>query len=265
MRSTSDPSDRRESMNQPPTVICDYRERRSGIPDRLEKLGVHMRYSQIAVGDYVLPGQIVVERKTAQDFVSSLFQGRLLQQAARLAATATKPTIIVEGSLWTTAEELKNPNALYGALATIVYEYGCRVFMTKTSEETAIILAFVARHAAHSKMPLDTYSGKRVNQSSAATLWERQLVMIKALPGIGPKYGRRLLKGFGNLRQVFNATPEELMEIARMPPATAIKVFEFINGLYPSTSRLVAGKRPVGATEFADPLQSVKEKRSRLR
>ncbi len=265
MRSTSDPSDRRESMNQPPTVICDYRERRSGIPDRLEKLGVHMRYSQLAVGDYVLPGQVVVERKTAQDFVSSLFQGHLLKQAARLAATARRPTIIVEGSLRTTVEELKNPNAVYGALATAVYQYGCRVFMTGTREETALLLAFAARHTAHSRMPLDRYSGKRVNHASGATLWERQLAVIKALPGVGSKYGERLLKGFGSLKRVFNATPQELVEAARMSPATAVKLYEFINRLHRSTSRPVAGKRGIGATEHTEPLRRMDGKRSHLR
>lgn len=199
------------------------------------------------MGDYVLPGQIVVERKTVQDFVSSLFQGRLLQQAARLAATATKPTIIIEGSLWTTAEELKNPNALYGALATIVYEYGCRIFMTDTSKETALLLAFTAKHGARSRMLLHTDSASWVKRISTTSPWERELAVIRALPGVGPKYGDRLLKGFESLKRVFNATPQELVETAGMSLATAVKIYRFINRLHRPTSRPITGKRGIGA------------------
>jgi len=81
----------------PGRVVVDERERASGVPDELSKLGVRVYFSQLPVADYVLNPEIAVERKTVRDLVSSVYDARIFSQAARLAASYAKPYLLVEG------------------------------------------------------------------------------------------------------------------------------------------------------------------------
>ena len=55
------------------TVIADYREKACRVPSLLEALGVKVFYRNLTVGDYVVSESHAVERKTAKDFVASLY------------------------------------------------------------------------------------------------------------------------------------------------------------------------------------------------
>ncbi|HDD56756.1 MAG TPA: hypothetical protein ENG18_01900, partial [Nitrososphaeria archaeon] len=48
---------------KPGVIVVDKREERSGIPSLLRELGISVRYEMLEVGDYLLPGDILVERK----------------------------------------------------------------------------------------------------------------------------------------------------------------------------------------------------------
>jgi len=45
---------------------------------------VELSIDHLPVGDFVVSGQIIFERKRADDFAASLIDGRLFSQAARL-------------------------------------------------------------------------------------------------------------------------------------------------------------------------------------
>ena len=50
-------------------VVADYRERASGVPERLaEYEGVSQTFAQLKVGDYVVDDRVVFERKCVDDF-----------------------------------------------------------------------------------------------------------------------------------------------------------------------------------------------------
>ncbi|ESQ26267.1 MAG: hypothetical protein OSP8Acid_05480 [uncultured Acidilobus sp. OSP8] len=53
-------------------VYADVREEASGLPSLLEQLGVLVVRKQLSEGDYVIPEDTVIERKSASDFISSL-------------------------------------------------------------------------------------------------------------------------------------------------------------------------------------------------
>jgi ERCC4-type nuclease len=54
-------------------IIADDRERASGIVDRLKEFAnIDLRIEHLLVGDFVVSGQIVFERKRADDFAASL-------------------------------------------------------------------------------------------------------------------------------------------------------------------------------------------------
>src|SRR5215467_14861230 len=75
-------------------VIVDERERPSGVPDELARIGATVSYQVLDVADYVVR-EYAIERKSSRDFVSSLFSGRLFDQANRLTQAYETPLLVI--------------------------------------------------------------------------------------------------------------------------------------------------------------------------
>jgi DNA excision repair protein ERCC-4 len=80
-------------------ILVDERERKSGIPDLLRRAGATIDFAQLKVGDYVVSPETAIERKTIQDLLSSIYDGRLFIQCSQLNEHFIKPVLIVEGNL----------------------------------------------------------------------------------------------------------------------------------------------------------------------
>jgi ERCC4-type nuclease len=61
-------------------VTADVHEFASGVPNRLEKLGIEVTRTRLPVGDYIVGCGAVVERKTVRDLQDSLIKGRFWLQ-----------------------------------------------------------------------------------------------------------------------------------------------------------------------------------------
>src|SRR5438105_11297004 len=77
-------------------VTADVHELRSGVPKRLEELGVAVIRKRLPVGDYIVGNGAVVERKSALDLQNSLIKGRFWVQIGKLRSAATWPYLLVE-------------------------------------------------------------------------------------------------------------------------------------------------------------------------
>ncbi|MEM3406167.1 MAG: ERCC4 domain-containing protein [Nitrososphaerota archaeon] len=64
-------------------ILIDYREKESGIPKLLIKKNIPINFENLKIGDYII-GDIVIERKTSKDFVASIFDGRIFEQASKI-------------------------------------------------------------------------------------------------------------------------------------------------------------------------------------
>ncbi len=80
-------------------IVVDERERKSGIPDLLRRAGAIIDFAQLKVGDYVISPETAIERKTIQDLLNSIYDGRLFIQCSRLNENYAKPVLIVEGNI----------------------------------------------------------------------------------------------------------------------------------------------------------------------
>ena len=83
----------------PTRIVVDERERKSGIPDLLRQAGAIIDFAQLKVGDYVVSPETAVERKTMQDLLNSIYDGRLFVQCSQLNEHYVKPVLIVEGNI----------------------------------------------------------------------------------------------------------------------------------------------------------------------
>jgi ERCC4-type nuclease len=80
-------------------IVVDERERKSGIPDLLRQAGTIIDFAQLKVGDYVVSPETAIERKTMQDLLNSIYDGRLFVQCSQLNEYYAKPVLIVEGNI----------------------------------------------------------------------------------------------------------------------------------------------------------------------
>ena len=104
------------------TIIADVREIGSLVTTILKKK-CEVREQQLTVADYLLSERVAVERKTTQDFISSVVDGRLFRQLPALKETYAAPVLLVEGDDLFHIKRDVHPNAIRGALASVAIEY----------------------------------------------------------------------------------------------------------------------------------------------
>lgn len=158
--------------NKKPRVVADGREVGSGVPEKIAKLGVNVKTRVLGIGDYMLVGDILIERKTADDFVASVFDGRLFEQASRISGVCGRPVLVVENPLHGALQWVSNRDAIYGALAMVAFGYGFAVFQTRDSDEMAQLIATVAKHGRYGN---PRHASLIVRGRPRGSSWQRQL------------------------------------------------------------------------------------------
>lgn len=217
-------------------IYADVREEASGVPSLLESLGVLVIRKQLPEGDYIIPPDIVVERKNAKDFVSSLFDGRLFDQAQRLKANYKEVYYIIEGDLirefryWHDRE-----SQLIGAITTLVSAYDVKVLWSGSPAQTAEYIADLA---------LKSFKEGLINRPvvinkkpSYKDIREWQLYIVQSFPGIGAKTAERILERFGSLEAFFNASVAEIASVEGVGEAKAARIKELLKAPYKRVSR----------------------------
>jgi Fanconi anemia group M protein len=191
-------------------IFTDSREQASSVTKNLfEKEKVKVIMKQLETGDYVLSKDVCVERKTIEDFVSSMIDGRLFNQLMDLRENYPKPLIILEGNI----EELFvlrniHRNSIIGALTSIALDYQVPILNTKNSAESAEYLYVIAKREQIGK---DKEVGLRFGRKGL-TLQEKQRFIVEGLPLVGPQLAKSLLEKFGSIKAIANANEKELQE-----------------------------------------------------
>jgi DNA excision repair protein ERCC-4 len=218
-------------------IIVDERERPSGVPEELRSLGAPVEYRVLDVADYVV-GSYAVERKSVRDFVSSLYSGRLFDQARRLGEAYRASMLVVEGDLWDELKHVRNPRSLWGALISSVLDFGLNIFFTPDGKQTAQFLFTLGRGGRHSRgsggppIIVKKPRGQDINRF--------QLSVLASLPGIGPQTAGQLLGYFGSLRKVFSASMTEIAVGAGLGRSKALALTKLLDSRYKASRTLIS-------------------------
>ena len=195
----------------------DDREARGcGVARLLTGEGAAVSVRRLRVGDYVIEGRAVLERKRVPDFLWSLFEGRLFTQASRLAGSPLRPFLILEGttSEWTRRQVRRE--AIQGALLMLSVVYGIPVLRSQSEGETARLIAFTARQLQEgSTAPLLRW-GRRPRGKRAI-----QIRVLSSLPRVGLKRAQRLLENFPTLEAIMAASAKDLEAVPGIGQRTA--------------------------------------------
>ncbi|MDI6891482.1 MAG: ERCC4 domain-containing protein [Actinomycetota bacterium] len=213
-------------MDQSELVIyADYGEERSGIPDLLRNGRVSLVVQELEVGDYILSDRVAVERKTADDFLSSIIKKRLFKQIVDLKESYEKPLFIIEGYLLYGRRKI-HPDAIRGALALIAVVRGIPVLFTKDSTDTAGFLRVIAKQE---QSGLKHYVSLHAKKKAKNTL-EQQVHILEAFPGIGPQLARVLLSHFGGIEKVVYASEDDLQCVEGVGRKKAESIRRILSG-----------------------------------
>jgi ERCC4-type nuclease len=193
-------------------LVFDHGERRSGVPARLERLGVDVHGARLPAGDYIVSDRLAVERKGATDLAASIKDRRLFEQLARLADAYPSVVLIVEGEPVHIHEA-----AWQGALGRAL-TLGASVLRTKDAHDTAEWIARLYR--LEGKPASRPHGTPRVRRPAEDDLQTAEDV-LRCLPGIATVGAGRLLAHFGSLERVFAARHHELLEVRGIGPVRA--------------------------------------------
>ena len=191
------------------SIIIDHREKNSLVISELMELGFEIEFKQLKVGDYLIGG-VAIERKTVSDFINSIKNKRLIYQLGELQQYKNK-LLIIEGideqELYTDSEEIigMHPNAIRGFLLSILLKYKVPIIFTKDYEDTAKFILILSKKSSK-EMSLNV-SKRAFNKK------EQMQYIIEGFPGIGPKTAKKLLNKFKTIKNILNASQEELKEV----------------------------------------------------
>jgi ERCC4-type nuclease len=186
-------------------IIVDHREKNSLVITELNSLDFEITYKQLPVADYLI-NNIAVERKTFSDFKSSIINKRLPQQLLEL-KQYPQHFLILEGI------EKEDPysggiheNAFRGFLLSILLEFNVPVIFTLNEKDTAKYLYVLAKKKDRPEQAI---------RASKIFLTDKEQLqfVLEGFPNIGPIAAKKLLKNFKTIKQLANATEEELKEL----------------------------------------------------
>lgn len=194
---------------KPIPIQVDDRETGGPVVDLLRQSpDFRVTMTRLKLGDYLVDGRFLFERKTTADIVAAIISGRLFSQALRLAVTPLRRALILEGTGRELAESGMHWGAIQGALITVSLFCGIPLLRTRTPEETVRTMLFAAQQGQAYAIGARPRPGYRPRGKRA-----RQLFILQGLPGIGPERARRLLARFETVESVIIARPEELAEV----------------------------------------------------
>ena len=189
-------------------------------------MGAAITLRRLPQGDFAVGDRILIERKTARDFVDTLINRDLLGQAKAMAEASTRPVMIIEGGDLCSQRDI-NPNAIKGVLAALAIDMGITLLYTTDAEDTARMIFILAKREEGERGERKVHPHKSHHSQK-----EEQEYIISAFPEIGLKSARLLLAHFGSVRAIANATLEELVAVKGIGEKTGQKVFELCRREY---------------------------------
>jgi ERCC4-type nuclease len=167
------------------------------------------------VDRYIVSDRLVAERRTSSTFLRGIMDKTLFTSAVFLHEHWELPILIIEGEVYNYYAGF-SPQAIRGALTSMVIEYGLNVLHSAGLEETAEILGMLAKQE-QTGIPEISMVPKR----KADELPDLQRRVIEMLPGSGRVLGKALLRHFGSVRAVMEASEDELRAVKGIGAKTA--------------------------------------------
>jgi ERCC4-type nuclease len=210
---------------------------KSKLAVRLAGMGIEMLPLEQDAGNvdrYVLSERAALERRTSSAFLRGIQDKTLFASAIHLREQYEIAALIVEGQMdsFRLGEKPRSafhPQAVRGALSSMLVAYGLTVLSTPDIQETAALIAMMARHV-QVGVPEISLSPKR----KATELADLQRRVVEMLPGCGIALARDLLQAFGSIKEIVNATQADLRSMRGVGAKRAAEIYDVLHAEYRS-------------------------------
>jgi len=198
----------------------------------LEGRGLQHSLPEKYGADFLIPCnglKVAVQRKTGEDLLASLEDGRLMLEVA-LMRTADVAVLVVEGEVPPpgsryTKEQVRN-------LLRSAYHRGVRVEHTSSPADTVEALLEMERY--YSK---DSHLSMITRPKTAARdEWYRRtnrewaIFILQGFPGIGPTLAQEIFDYFGRVPLKWDCTKEEMMRVPGLGTNRVNRLWEVLEG-----------------------------------
>jgi ERCC4-type nuclease len=193
-------------------ILCDDREPKEIYYQLENKLNLNVRRLRLerGRGDYCF-SDIVMERKTIEDLIASLYDNRLWDQLKAMKEHMPDCYVIIEGRLPVpyTRELYTLHKKLSGIIVGITKGFKIPTIPSDNMSHTAYIVGeFFVRSSTDKKDYL-----RPVKKSSGPEPEDIKSDILSALPGIGRRKADQLLEAFGSVRGVAEASADDLRKL----------------------------------------------------
>jgi len=208
-------------------VYADIRERNSLLLKTLSEC-CRVEMKRLEVGDFIASDRACIERKTVQDFLQSIIDKRLMSQLAEMKRNFEKPIILLEGVDSFYIHRGIHPNAIRGAISSIVLNHGVSIIPTENERDTAeMVYAIAKREQVDEKRPISLRGERKPILFS-----EKQRFVVESLPHVSAVLADRLLTRFKTVENVMKASKKELMEVEGVGEKKAEDISKVLKHVY---------------------------------
>jgi ERCC4-type nuclease len=215
-------------------LVVDYRERHlSGL---LQDVCEEIAFARLPIGDFLLvldSEAVIVERKTVNDFLSSVRSSRLWDQLLRMMKTERvlgyeikRRILLLHGSFQdylmgadygNREDMLKHWSQLMGAYLEIVYVYNTPIIHAESDTAfKAFMRILVKRESTGKNDKLPDARWYRKPARADLPVKDRKKYILSALPYIGDRLADNLLRHFNTISEVACASVEELQKVPKI-------------------------------------------------
>ncbi len=209
-------------------VVVDTRELHSPVAHELSKLGVEIVPETLDIGDYILSGDVIVERKTLNDLVNSILDKRLFEQLKTLKQAYSTPVLLLERE--EALQRAFNPDALYGAISSVLIDFGVPIIWSDNAHVSAKYLQTIARREQRERKKLIAIKSGKVPPTPS----EQMERVVGNLPDVDSVRSKRLLDSYKNLQNLFSASEENLLNVEGIGPVLAKRLSNLFRQEYES-------------------------------
>ena len=128
--------------------LVDDRERKV-LNSLLESNGIECEVQRLKTGDYI-SNEICIERKTIDDFCSSILDGRLKKQVERMKEEFKHCFILISGSICERKSNIKERSVL-GQIVSLIIRHKINIIMVDNDEQMAFAITRIIERLNNNK------------------------------------------------------------------------------------------------------------------
>jgi len=221
-------------------IYIDYREPKN-IEALISSYNIPTKRIKLNLGDYVF-GIVCVERKTAGDFLSSIYQKRLFKQLHKMRLLCDKPILIIQGNIPTyriirikrkfmridlSNREIKNRRKIVNANLALAYiSYNIPFYWAK--DETELVEFLVQLYLKSDNKKQTKLIPLKDIRKVTSTIPEIKVAMLGCIPNLGRKLANTLAELY-SIKELSNMDIKELEKIKGIGEETARKIVETLS------------------------------------